>query len=504
MTNQYTETENGALAYKTSENNIVDFFMMFVRDLKKEDNFNYIEKCWKFDPKKTIAVIFNGRDRKNGKKEKKIANDAMRWLSINKPLTYKANLMTYINDYGRWKDALNIAFYHNKKPYEIQIFAEQLQKDIALIKDDNKTVSISLCAKWAPSENDRNDRKKRHAKLIASQIFGEEEPKKMEKYRKEILVPLRKHLEIIENKMCSNQWDKIDYKAVPAVASKRSAPAFTKHDKERYEKYLESVKSGEVKMKTTGILPHELTKYYIDNVTKNPGKCDTIELQWDAILEDVRNSGTLGSALAVVDLSGSMFSASNGSIPAQVAIALGIITARCCNNKFKNKFITFSQSPELRTLSEGSLYDAYNEIVNDVEYGLNTDFLKCCECIINYGIANNIQDKDMPKKLFVFSDMQFDQASQNEPDIKTLYQIISNKFKNKNYSVPKFIYWNLNSDSKETFPVKCSVENTAMVSGFSEQLLKIFMKYDEFNPDIIVEEILKPYLDKITIVEEEI
>jgi hypothetical protein len=36
-----------------------------------------------------------------------------------------------------------------------------------------------------------------------------------------------------------------------------------------------------------------------------------------------------------------------------------------------------------------------------------------------------------------------------------------------------------------------------MISGFSEQLLKIFMTYDEFKPDIIVEEILAPYIKEI-------
>ena len=38
-----------------------------------------------------------------------------------------------------------------------------------------------------------------------------------------------------------------------------------------------------------------------------------------------------------------------------------------------------------------------------------------------------------------------------------------------------------------------------MISGFSEQLLKIFMSYDEFNTDLIVDEILAPYIKEIFI-----
>jgi hypothetical protein len=73
------------------------------------------------------------------------------------------------------------------------------------------------------------------------------------------------------------------------------------------------------------------------------------------------------------------------------------------------------------------------------------------------------------------------------------------KYNNSNYDAPKFIFWNLNSDSKEVFPVNCDTEGTAIVSGFSEQLLKIFMNYDDFNPLLIVEEILKPYIKDIII-----
>jgi ATP-dependent Clp protease adapter protein ClpS len=32
-----------------------------------------------------------------------------------------------------------------------------------------------------------------------------------------------------------------------------------------------------------------------------------------------------------------------------------------------------------------------------------------------------------------------------------------------------------------------------MISGFSEQLLKVFMNNDDFNPEKIVYEILEPY-----------
>ena len=548
-TPKYTCTENGAIALDTSGSPIVDYFMMYTRTITKEQSYDYIEKCWKISPEKTVAIIFNGRDRLKGKKEKRVSNQAMLWLRNNKPYTYMSNILTYINKYGRWKDLLNICYENEgegmiNKNYELTLFADKLRDDLydlksetnsvaadaadAEVKDNEtketkvKKVSVSLCAKWAPSENDRNDQRKHFAKKLATILYGKDDDKKMEKYRKEYLAPLRKKINIIEALMCNNEWDKINYECVPGVASRRLHNAFNKHDSERYCEYLAKVRSGDAKINVSGILPHELANYYVNlrNTQDEYDENETIELQWKTIVENVKSCGILGNSLALIDLSGSMFSASNGSIPAQVAIALGIITSQCCNGMFKNKFITFSADPELVSLIpdelykeytdkgiEPSLYTCFKSLI-DVDYGYNTDFVKSCDMIIKYGKDNNINDEDMPKKLFIFTDMQFDEATtdnNNENNgIETLYKTIVKMFKAADYTAPKFIFWNLNSSHKQSFPVNCKTEGTAMISGFSEQLLKIFMTYDEFKPDLIVDEILAQYLPEITIDDTEI
>jgi len=534
---KFTCTENGAIALDTSGSPIVDYFMMYTRTLEKEQSYEYIEKCWVISPEKTVAIIFNGRDRLKGKKEKRVSNQAMLWLRKNKPYTYMNNIITYINKYGRWKDLLNICYENEgdgmiNKNYELTLFADKLRDDLVDLNSEavedtddtdvvenniKKKVSVSLCAKWAPSENDRNDQRKHFAKKIATLLYGKEDDKKMEKYRKEYLVPLRKKINIIEALMCNNEWDKINYECVPGVASRRLHNAFSKHDSMRYCDYLAKVRSGDAKINVTGILPHELANYYVNlrNTQDEYEENETIELQWRTILENVKSCGILGNSLALIDLSGSMFSASNGSIPAQVAISLGIITSQCCNGMFKNKFITFSDKPELVSLipdelykeytdkgTEPSLYTCFKSLI-DVDYGYNTDFVKSCDMIIKYGKDNNIKDEDMPKKLFIFTDMQFDEATvDNDKEnngIETLYKTIVKMFKAADYTAPKFIFWNLNSSHKQSFPVNCKTEGTAMISGFSEQLLKIFMTYDEFKPDLIVDEILAQYLQDIVI-----
>jgi hypothetical protein len=557
----FTKTENGAIALDTSGNEIVDYFMLYTRTLTKEQNHQFLEKCWAVNPKKTVAIIFNGRDRLKGKKEKTVSNQAMLWLRDNKPYTYMNNISTYVNKYGRWKDLLYIC-YENEgdgmidKNYELTMFADKLRDDLSDLKisemvasepanaanADDETVaeepvsepvsepacpkkvkSVSLCAKWAPSENDRNDSRKHFAKKIATILYGRDDAKKMEKYRKEYLAPLRNKINIVEKLMCNNEWDKINYEGVPGVASRRLHKAFSNHDSDRYCDYLAKVRSGDAKINITGILPHELANYYVNlrSTQDEYEENETIELQWRAVVNDVKSSGILGNSLAIIDLSGSMFSASNGSVPAQVAISLGIITSMCCKGLFKNKFITFSDTPELVSLIPDDLYKEYTEkdiepslytcfkSLVDVEFGYNTNFVKSCEMIIKYGKEHNIADTDMPKKLFIFTDMQFDEATvdvvgKEQNGIEVLYKTIVKLFKAADYTAPKFIFWNLNSSHKQSFPVNCKTEGTAMISGFSEQLLKIFMTYDEFKPDLIVEEILAPYLPEIFIDDSEL
>ena len=550
---KFTLTENGAVALDTSGNEIVDYFMMYTRTLTKEQNYQFIEKCWAINPQKTVAIIFNGRDRLKGKKEKTVSNQAMLWLRNNKPYTYMNNIITYINKYGRWKDLLYICYENNgdgmiHKNYELTLFADKLRDDLSDLKINEiveaaakeaaeaaeaegaegvestkvKVKSVSLCAKWAPSENDRNDQRKHFAKKIATILYGKDDVKKMEKYRKEYIAPLRKKINIVESLMCNNEWDKINYEGVPGVASRRLHKAFSNHDSDRYCDYLAKVRGGEAKINVTGILPHELANYYVNlrSTQDEYEENETIELQWKTIVDDVKSCGILGNSLAIIDLSGSMFSASNGSIPAQVAISLGIITSQCCKGMFKNKFITFSDNPELVSLIPDNLYKEYTEkgiepslytcfkSLVDVDFGYNTDFVKSCDMIIKYGKEHNINDEDMPKKLFIFTDMQFDEATvDNDKEnngIETLYKTIVKMFKAADYTAPKFIFWNLNSSHKQSFPVNCKTEGTAMISGFSEQLLKIFMTYDEFKPDLIVEEILAPYLKEIFIDDSEL
>lgn len=488
----YTETKNNGISLETTENNIVNLFMLYERYISNEILDEYLWKAWNENSLKTIAIIYNSRDRINGKKEKNCSNRGMIWLRKNHFDIYKLNIKTYVEKYGCWKDILYISNLLNDTNYELKMIANQLIDDK---KNYLENKPISLCSKWAPSENDKYKNKNLGLK-IATYIFNNDK-KKMEKYRKEILTPLRKKLNLIEIYMCSKKWDEIDYNNVCANSMKKYKNAFIKNDKEKYENYLKSIYNGEKKIKTTGILPHELVKNYLKN--SNSLYDETIELQWKELINNVKLSGLLNNTIPIVDVSGSMYSGNDKYVsPLEVSISLGLLISSCTTGYFKNKIITFSEKPEIIDIEGDTLYEKVKNI-SKINSGYNTNFEAVFDLIINSSKLYNLDNNSIPNKVICLTDMQFDQASFK--NIETVYETIKNNFKINNYNIPNFIFWNINS-SEKTFPVNCKTENTAIISGFSEQLLKIFMKYNKFNPEIIVEEILEPYLKDIIIIEE--
>jgi hypothetical protein len=89
----------------------------------------------------------------------------------------------------------------------------------------------------------------------------------------------------------------------------------------------------------------------------------------------------------------------------------------------------------------------------------------------------------MVKKVFVFSDMEFDQASSNPWE--TDYEAITRKFTEAGYgeAIPEIVFWNLR-DSRSV-PVTSEQKGVALVSGYSKNMIKLFLDGEEVVPDKI-------------------
>ncbi|CAK7336083.1 unnamed protein product [Dovyalis caffra] len=367
-------------------------------------------------------------------------------------------------------------------------FADCLKTDMHHL-NSGMTRKISLAAKWCPSIDSSFDRSTLLCESIARKVFpiesypeyeGIEEAhyayRVRDRLRKEVLVPLRKVLELPEVYIGANRWDSIPYNRVASVAMKFYKEKFLKHDAERFKQYLEDVKAGKTKIAAGALLPHEI----IASLNDGDGG-EVAELQWKRMVDDLLQKGKMKNCLAVCDVSGSM-----SGIPMEVSVALGLLVSELCEEPWKGKLITFSANPMLQMVEGDSLLQK-TEFVRSMEWGMNTNFQKVFDLILQVAVNGNLREDQMIKRVFVFSDMEFDQASCNPWE--TDYQVIVRKFSEKGYGnvIPEIVFWNLR-DSRAT-PVPGTQMGVALVSGFSKNLMKLFLDGDgEISPEAVMEE----------------
>ena len=99
--------------------------------------------------------------------------------------------------------------------------------------------------------------------------------------------------------------------------------------------------------------------------------------------------------------------------------------------------------------------------------------------ILKRACKAGISPKQMVKTIFVFSDMQFDDAAK-ERHGQIPYHLAEAEFARHGYKLPLIVFWNVKSCddpgfTSATFPVPSHQANTALVSGYSGHLLQLFM-----------------------------
>ncbi|XP_074347985.1 uncharacterized protein LOC141686802 [Apium graveolens] len=367
------------------------------------------------------------------------------------------------------------------------LFADMLKVDIKCYNLGKKN-KISLAAKWCPSLDSFYDKHTLICASIAKKVFPLEsypeyegiedahyEYRVRDRLRKQVLVPLGEMLQLPEVYMSAQEWSAVAYNRVASVAMKKYTDVFLWHDKERFTKYLEDVEEGKEKIASGALLPHDIINSLFEGGTGGT----VAELQWKRMVDDMVEKGKLSNSIAVCDVSGSM-----SGTPMDVAVALGLLVSELSEEPWKGQVITFSCNPQLHFIEGNSLGEKCN-FIRRMDWGMNTDFQKVFDQILMVAVAANLSEEQMIKRVFIFSDMEFDQASQNPWE--TDYQAIQRKFKENGYEkVPEIVFWNLR-DSMAT-PVTAKQDGVAMLSGFSKNLLKIFLNRDgEINPELVME-----------------
>ncbi|KAG5289964.1 DUF2828 domain-containing protein [Histoplasma ohiense] len=401
-----------------------------------------------------------------------------------------------------------------------RLFAEQLRKDMILLESSktNKEAlrEISLCAKWAPSLERFHDKYTLIASTIAELLFSDSalDPhshsettgyelsreaylkRAREQYRANTLSPLRKALAIVERDISAKTFSNIEYSHVPSLAMNRYKHLFNENDGPRFMEYLGKVGMGETKISGAVLTPGLLVKTVMsaEGRQENTSLDRTVaDMQWKTLVQRIRDSGNLNSAMAVCDVSGSMHSTSyrRDISPLHDAIGLSLVMAEVTQPPFGGRIITFSCDPEIHII-QGTTLTERVENISSASWGYNTDFIKVFrQLILPLAVENKVPPEDMIKRVFVFSDMQFDEADTDESGWcdkvegnlgLTHQQIVQQEFRKHGYEVPELIYWNL-AGNPGAVPVTSQMEGTALVSGQSQVLMKLFLEDGVFGEE---------------------
>ncbi|KAF8701423.1 hypothetical protein HU200_033586 [Digitaria exilis] len=359
-----------------------------------------------------------------------------------------------------------------------QFFADLLASDLEQLAPGGKKRKIGLAAKWCPTPGSSFDRTTMLCEAIARLLFPRDSNPDyallseehyayhvLRRLRREVLVPLRKVLELPEVYMSAQRWSELPYTRVASVAMRRYKDLFKKHDEARFDKYLEDVEAGKAKTAAGALLPHEIAA-----AAFRGEEDDVSELQWRRMVEDLRKKGSLSNCIAVCDVSGSM-----SGTPMEVCVALGLLISELSEKPWAGRVITFSSTPQIHKI-EGKTLGPKMSFIKRMDLNMNTNFQAVFDRILCMAVDGRLAKDKMIRTVFVFSDMEFDQASVRPWE--TDYQAICLKFKDAGFgdAVPQIVFWNLRDS--QSIPVTSTQPGVAMVSGFSKNLVKLFLEND--------------------------
>lgn len=450
-------TANGMKALSTSKSDVLDLFGI-IGSARGSDITRQFVAALTEDEDLTIRMLLWARDIRQGAGERSTFRNLLVALEKSNP-QLAGRLLPKIPEMGRLDDVFAYTEYNNRQA-AFAFYAEALRN-----KD-------GLAAKWAPRKGS-----------IAVELtkFMGLTPKQ---YRK-LIVGLTN---VVESKMCAQQWSEINFSHVPSLASARYQKAFGRNAAAAYSAYIAELKKPQaerdpkVKINAGAVYPYDVVK----SVVK--GDAAVADEQWKALPNFIGDA----KILPMVDVSGSMGSFSYNSAilqPIDVAVSLGLYCADKNTGDFKDLFLTFSGKPSMVHV-KGTLSQKMKQM-SQAHWEMNTNLHAAFDEILKIAIRVNVPEADMPQMLLILSDMQFDACTRYDD---SAMQMIRRKYNAAGYNLPKIVFWNLSMYGKanDNTPVRFDERGTAHVSGFSPAIMKSVLANDleDYTPISILKKTL--------------
>lgn len=441
--NSSSRTENNMRTNISSQDSLVDLFFR-IGAMRGSDIIPDFSAAFVENKELATRIALWARDVRGGAGERQIFKDIFKYL-IEHDEDLAIKVMNKIPELGRWDDVL-VAIDTPIEKYALELIAMSLNG------------GDQLCAKWMPRKGKVANKFRKYMNMT---------PKE---YRK-ILVYLTN---VVETKMCNKEFSKIEFSKVPSLAHSRYSKAFNRNAPVEYQKYIDSLQKGKdgVKINAGAVYPYDVVK------TLAYGDKEIAIEQWKALPNYCE--GSIDRILTVIDTSESMKSlaGSNKTVSCvDVALSLGIYLSERLEGAYKDHFITFSSNPELQIL-KGNLLDRYTQL-RRANWSMNTDLHAVFNLILNNSMRYNVPKDEMPTMILILSDMEFDQCTSYDD---FAIEMIRRKYEKAGYVIPKVVFWNIQSRSRDNIPVIIKDNNTALVSGFSPSIMKSILGSKDFTP----------------------
>lgn len=491
------QTENGAIGYKTSGKYLLNtnFAVSSMRNWGESRIRDTFVKAYYENPLLAVKWLFYLRDiRGNGMGERRTFRICIKWL-VKNHYEYVRGVVALMPEYGRYDDWLCLLDTEAREEI-IQRMRYQLLQDMEALETGGQ---VSLLAKWLPSCNASSETTRKQAADIY-RAFGLTE----QEYRK-VLSELRRYLRVVEVLMSEGKWSKIEYRNVPSRANLIYGKAFLRNDEMRRREFLDSLVCGEDTIHADTLFPSDIVAKYYEKNTRYmwrrgslKDQDDTLEALWSALPDYVQNDS---STLVVRDGSGSMtVNIGNTKVSAlNVATALAIYFAERCKGQFYNKFITFSENPQLVDLSNANCLRDKLEICDNYAECSNTDIQAVFQLILDTALTYGMPQEELPDNILIISDMEFDHAvtyperrklerwgmitmyeSYSNSRVLPLFEQIQRNYKSHGYRIPRLVFWNVCSRTN-TVPLQQHEAGAALVSGFNPAVYRMVLS-DKLDP----------------------
>lgn len=431
-TNKTAYTSNGAISNKTTLNPLLDFFSSAGAMRGREDEaVELFNAAYDVDPENALRALFYLRDIRGGQGERSVFRAILN--SLDSDLVDR--VAKYIPEYGRWDE---VPFTDATMP----ALYSQLQDDEAAMAEGKP---VSLLAKWLPSGNaSSNESRKKALKLATAWGLTERN------YRKRVAA-LRKHISLLEQKMSAKEWAEIQYDKLPSQAHRKHVKAFKRNDESRYTEYIGAVERGEKKINTQTLFTYE-----VFNMVEN-GDEATANAMWKN-LPDYTNGQ---NALVLPDVSGSMY-----GLPISISVSLALYFAERNEGPFKDCFLAFSSQAELQKVRGTTLSARMNSVLHSTNHMGSTNLQSAFDAILVAAKKANATQEDMPKVLYIISDMQFNQATTSNKE--TNLEAAQRKFKEAGYELPHVVFWNCSAYGDSKAPATMYDDKVTLISGSSQ------------------------------------